>query len=134
MARRPADQPTDGELEVLRVLWDAGPCSLGQVCSALREQRQVATTTVATVLKVMLQKKLVKRKQGPRGYLWSAGMSRRVARTGLLQKLLDRVFDGSAHHLVAHLLKDGQLAEQEREELRRLLASDDGKVNDKEQP
>lgn len=124
MARHPSPHPTDGELEILHVLWDSGPSGLGQICKALQRKRQIATTTVATVLKVMLEKKLVKRTQGARGYLWSAKLSRRAATTGMIRKLLDRVFDGSAERLVAHLLETGELSDGDRAELRRLLDSD----------
>jgi predicted transcriptional regulator len=56
MARRASTHPTDGELEILRVLWDYGNASLGEICDALRRERDVATTTVATMLRVMLDK------------------------------------------------------------------------------
>jgi predicted transcriptional regulator len=125
MARPGSSQPTDGELEILQVLWDEGPAELGTICAALRRRRPVATTTVATMLKVMLAKKLVKRTDGERGYLWSARVSRQAAASGLLGKLLDRLFHGSAGRLVAHLLEDGQLSDQDRDEIRRLLDSPD---------
>ena len=70
MARSPSDQPTQRELEILAVLWEHGPASLGTVCDALRRQRPLATTTVATMLKVMLDKKLVTRRRA----LWRLSM------------------------------------------------------------
>ena len=123
MARPPSTHPTDGELELLQVLWQAGPCSLGQICTALRLRRPIATTTVATILKTMLGKKLVVRKNTPQGYLWSANTTRQNAATGLVRKLVDLVFDGSAHRLVAHLLESDQLSDREREELGRLIGT-----------
>ncbi len=125
MARPASQHPTNAELEILRVLWESGPCSLGVICSALREERSVATTTVATVLKVMLDKKLVKRKQSQRGYIWSAQSGRSATATRMVRSLLDRVFDGSAHRLVTHLLESGDLADDEREEVRRMLSAED---------
>ena len=121
MARPKATHPTDRELEILRVLWETGPASLGTVCKALRKSRPLATTTVATMLTVMLGKRLVARARGRRGYQWSAKVSREQAATGLVGRLLDRVFDGSAHRLVAHLVEDGRLSGEELQEIRRLL-------------
>ena len=121
MARSQSDHPTDGELELLQVLWQAGPCGLGQICTALRLRRPVATTTVATMLTVMLEKKLVHRKRSPQGYLWSAKATRQIAATGMIRKVVDLVFDGSAQRLVAHLLESEQLSDRDREELRRLM-------------
>ena len=121
MARTPSTHPTDGELELLQVLWQTGPCGLGQICTTLRLRRPIATTTVATILKVMLDKKLVHRRGTPRGYLWSAKTTRQSAATGMVRKLVDMVFDGSAQRLVAHLLESDQLSDRERKELRRLI-------------
>jgi BlaI family transcriptional regulator, penicillinase repressor len=125
MARPPSTQPTDGEMEILKVLWKTGPAELGQVRAELQKQRPVALTTVATMLKVMLGKKLVKRSDGPRGYLWSARVSRAAAARSLVRKLLDHAFDGSAQRLVAHLLQEGGLNERDRDEIRRLLEAHD---------
>ena len=121
MARNRSDQPTDGELEILQFLWDVGPSELGVVHQGLNETRKVALTTVATMLTVMLAKDLVKRKQGARGWLWSARVSRDSAAKPIVRKLVDRVFDGSAQRLVAHLLETHKLSESERAELLKLL-------------
>src|SRR5271165_6206869 len=104
MARSSSNQPTDGELEILKILWELGPAGLGQIHSAMQEQRAVALTTVATMLKMMLGKGLVSRRDGDRGYEWSAQVSRNVAVSGLIGKLVQHVFDGSARRLVAHLI------------------------------
>lgn len=123
MARPPSMQPTDGELEILNVLWDLGPVGLGKVHEAVNEKRPVAMTTVATMLKTMLAKGLVRRDDGVRGYAWSAEVSREAAATGLVGKLLGHVFDGSARRLVAHLIQDGRLDDRERKEILDLLQS-----------
>jgi predicted transcriptional regulator len=106
---------------MLQVLWQAGPSSLGQICRALRLRRPIATTTVATILKVMLDKKLVHRKRTPQGYLWSAKTTRQNTAAGMVRKLVDLVFDGSAQRLVAHLLESDQLNDEDRKQLRRLI-------------
>lgn len=121
MARPPNTQPTDAELEVLKVLWEQGPSGLGQVHAAIQERRQVALTTIATTLKTMLAKGLVGRDDGPRGYVWSAAASRGSTATGLVGKLVQHVFDGSAGRLVAHLIQEGALDARDRAEIRALL-------------
>lgn len=119
---RPANtQPTDGELEILRILWQIGPAELGQIRAELLKDRQVAPTTVATMLKVMLDKGLVARQAGPRSSLWKARVTRESASTGMLGKLLDSIFDGSAKNLVAHLIEDGQLTPAQLKEIRAML-------------
>jgi BlaI family penicillinase repressor len=129
MARPASQHPTDGELEILRVLWERGAASLGEVCEALRRERPVATTTVATMLKVMLEKGLVRRKQtGGRGQQWSAVVTHAAAAKSMVGKLVDGIFDGSAGQLVAHIVERGNLSDRELAELRALIDSGSGKA------
>lgn len=121
MARPPSTQPTDGELEILNVLWELGPAGLGRVHEALGTRRAVAMTTVATMLKTMIAKGLVRRDDGAKGFAYAAEVSREAAATGLLGRLLNGVFEGSARRLVAHLLSEGTLGERERQEVVDLL-------------
>ncbi len=121
MARPASTHPTDGELEILRVLWELGPVSLSALCEALRQERDVATTTVATMLGVMAGKRLVRRKRAGRGVEWSAAVSREATARSMVGKLVDRIFDGSAERLAAHLVEGGELSAAELTELRKLI-------------
>ena len=129
MARPASGQPTEGELEILKVLWERGPCGLKQVCDGLRQSRPVATTTVATMLRLMLEKGLVERGEGEgvRGSVYAARVSRETASTGLVRRLVDMVFDGLARRLVAHMLECESLSERDRDEIRRLLDEDEAR-------
>ena len=131
MARPSSQHPTDGELEILRVLWERGSTSLGQVCDDLRQHRNVATTTVATMLRVMLDKGLVRRKRIDKGYVWSAVVTHAAAARSMVGKLVDGVFDGSASRLVAHLVEGGKLSDDELAELRTLMSSQSNKISRK---
>jgi BlaI family transcriptional regulator, penicillinase repressor len=135
MARPASEQPTDRELEILKVLWEHGPCGLKRVCDGLRRARPVATTTVATMLKLMQEKGLVQRGapgEG-RGSVYSARISRDAASTGLIRRLVDNIFDGSARRLMAHMLENENLSERDHAEIRRLL-DDDGRSANTRRP
>jgi BlaI family penicillinase repressor len=121
MPRPPSPHPTDGELEILRVLWEQSSATLGAICESLRREREVATTTVATMLRVMLDKGLVRRKQAARGLQWSAAITQAATAKSMVGKLVDGVFDGSAGRLAAHLVEGGQLSAEELAELRNLI-------------
>jgi predicted transcriptional regulator len=121
MPRPPSDQPTDVELQILRVLWASGPTSLSSLCEEMRKDREVAATTVATMLRVMSDKKLVKRTGSGRGATWAAAVSQQKTERGMVRKLVDRVFDGAADRLVAHLVEGGQLSGKQLNELRKLI-------------
>lgn len=121
MPRPASSEPTQRELEILQVLWEIGPAALGEVRQALCEDREIATTTVATMLGVMLDKRLVTRRKSSRGYQWSARVSRDAAASDMVGSLVDRLFDGSASRMVAHLMEEGNLSRQEMRQLRELI-------------
>jgi BlaI family transcriptional regulator, penicillinase repressor len=134
MARPKSTQPTDGELELLKLLWEAGPSELGRICTELRRQRPVATTTVATMLTVMLGKGLVKRTKSPSGYLWSARVGRDATNRRLVEKLIERAFDGSAQLLVAHLVETQKLSDADRKQVLALLKRGAARLPGKDAP
>ncbi len=78
------------------------------------------------MLKVMLNKKLVHRARVARGSLWSARLSRKSTANGMVSGLVDRLFDGSAKTLVAHLIEEGRLTSAQRREILDLLRNGKG--------
>lgn len=123
MSQSKKEQPTPGELNILRVLWATGPSRLSTICEVLGKKRKLATTTVATMLKIMKEKGQVARVAGKTGVVWKATLSRDDAGSTILQDLMDRVFEGSARKVMLHLVESGGLSAEDRKELRRLLAS-----------
>jgi predicted transcriptional regulator len=119
MARSRSTIPTDRELDILHVLWNAGAASVSQIREALAPAQPVAATTVSTMLKVMEDKGLAERTDDRR---WQARISRDDAGRGLIDRLLDRIFDGSAERLVAHVVESRPLSADEIAQLRELLA------------
>ncbi len=124
MPRKPSREPTDAELRILNCLWDGGAMRLSEIAVVLRDGGALANTTIATMLKVMSEKKLVRRTRRDGNVVWVASVTRQAANRGSVDRLLDRLFDGSASQLVAHLLKGGRLSEADREEIETLLRDD----------
>jgi BlaI family transcriptional regulator, penicillinase repressor len=123
MARHTTAQPTNGELNILRLLWERGPSRLSAICEALGQERKVAATTVATMLKIMKRKGQVRRRLTRSGIVWQATLSQADAGSSMLANLLAGVFEGSAQKLVLHLLERGHLSETDQRQIRELLAS-----------
>lgn len=116
MPRPPSTAPTDRELDILQVLWNSAAASVSDIRAALPQS--LAATTISTMLKVMEGKGLAVRTDGRR---WRAGISRKEAGNGFIGTVLDRVFEGSAQRLVAHVVESQNLSAAEIEELRELL-------------
>ena len=129
MPRPPSLHPTDVELEILQVLWSQGPSSLSSLCESLRTEREVAATTVATMLRVMSDKGLVKRTGSGRGATWSAIVTQQRTEAGMVGALVDRLFAGAADRLAAHLVEGGQLNAAQLAELRQLIDQQSNRSN-----
>ena len=121
MPRPRSDHPTPGELEVLRVLWRDGPCTVRQVMEALGPKRPRAYTSVMSLLNVMDEKNLLRRTPRGRAFVYAARARERSTLRGMVGDLLDRAFDGSMEKLVAHALEQTDPSPQELDEIRRLI-------------
>ena len=113
--------PTEAELRILRVLWDNGPSRLSDVRRELALEKDVAATTVATILKIMEEKGFVEKRETGTQKLWAARASQRSTARGLVRGVMRRMFDGSPRKLMAHLIESERLSEADRRELLELL-------------
>jgi len=124
MMARPASRfPTELELQILKILWRSGPASVREIRESLAqdEQRELAHTTVVTVLHTMTDKGLLGLEQHGKAYTFSAGVSEASVSKGMLDDLLNRVFDGSAEALLLNLLDSEHVDDDEHRALRRLI-------------
>lgn len=119
MTRRPHNRPTDGELAVLRVLWDEGPCTVKAVHERLAAE--VGYTTVLKTLQIMTEKELVRRDATRRAHVYEAAVDEESTQRHLLGDLLDRAYKGSASRLVMQALSGRSASKREIEEIRRFL-------------
>ncbi len=120
MARPKQPHPTQGELEVLQILWERGPSTVREVLEALPKER--AYTSVMSLLNVMFEKGLVQREPEGRAFRYVAEHQPDQTEGRMIGDLLDRVFSGSATALVARLLEQAQPTEAELDEIRKLIS------------
>ena len=122
MARPRAEHPTPAELEILRFLWDEGPCTVRHVKDALDSARPRAYTTVMSLMNLMTEKGLVRRRQEGRAFVYIARVQRETTLRRIVGDLVDRAFDGSAAALVCELLDHTSPDADELDEIHRLIA------------
>lgn len=116
-------RPTDKELEILRVLWQRGPCTVRDVLKALNDQRSVMVgyTTALKMLQIMNDKGLVARDETNRPQIYRARLAQEQTQRQLVNDLLDRAFGGSAKELVMHALGATEVSEEDLGRVERLL-------------
>lgn len=113
--------PTTAELEILQVLWEHGPSTVGFVNEKLNEKKKVGYTTTLKLMQIMAEKELVLRDKSRRAHVYSVGVSSEQTEKQLVSGLIDRAFRGSASRLVMQALSTRKASEEELDEIRRLL-------------
>jgi predicted transcriptional regulator len=121
-ARKPiAKALTPTELEMMNVIWRIGPCAVSQVVEALRPQRELAYTSVSTIVRILEQKGFVVSRREGRGHLYEAVVSKADYQALSLRHIVSNVFDGAPSALVQRLLDSGSLRADELEKIKALL-------------
>jgi len=116
-------QPTERELEALKVLWDKGEATVREVCDALNSAGEdLAYTTVLSLLQVMEQKGLVDHRREGKAYVYLPRIERDTTLGKLAAGFLERVFDGSLDEYLVHALGSRSVSKAELSVLEAMLA------------
>ena len=110
------------ELELMSVLWETGPANV-QTVQAHLKTRDLAYTTVQTMLNVLHRKGKVKRILKDRAYIYRPVLSRQKAVTQAVGEMLDRFFGGSADGLVLNLVETRQLTPEKLARIQEIIAA-----------
>ena len=127
MPRTPSAHPTDLELEILKVLWRVGPGTVRAVRDALAAgvaggpPRELAYTSVMTVMNIMTNKGYLRRRKADGGYVYRPKAPRESTVGRMLRDLVDRAFAGSAGAAVLNLLNTSEVTPDELKALRSLI-------------
>ncbi len=116
---------TDAELELMSILWRMGEGSVADVIEGLPEGRDLAYTSVSTILRILEQKGALKTRKEGRGHIYIPKIEKSDYEAKTVKHVVERVFDGTPVALVKQLLNSGQLNSKDLAELRQLI--DDAK-------
>lgn len=126
MPRKPSAIFTDKELEIMRVIWDAGEATIKQIQENLPgEERHY--NSVLTIARVLEQKGHLKYRVEGKAHIYRATVKPEKARRGVISHLVENVFGGSAISLVLSLVETGDLSKQDLDEIRKKLGEIKGK-------
>lgn len=110
----------DLQLRILKVLWNSGPTTVAEVQDQV-EGDPLAYTTVATMLRKMEDRRLVRHHEEGRRFIYEAAISPEDVAGGVAADLVDRLFGGSLTAAVSHLLETRDVSRHELARLERLI-------------
>ena len=121
MPRKASSRPTDVELEILNVLWELGPSSVGEVHERVKDQRSTGYSTTLKMMQVMHQKGLLTRDESSRPQKYRPAATRQQTQTKLVDHLIKNAFGGAAAKLLVRALTSKRIPPDELAEIKQLI-------------
>ena len=112
---------TELQLAILKVVWERGEATVLELHDALRKERRIAQSTVATLLTRMEKKGLVAHRVEGRQYVYRATVSERDVRRSMVAELTESLFQGRPADLISHLLSSREIAPGDLERVKELI-------------
>lgn len=125
MARKRSPTLTEAELRLMKVLWESGPSTVGEVLDALPNRVSLAYSTVRTTLRILEQKGYVSHEKNGRAFVYHPLVDRTDARRSAVRYVVSRFFNDSPELLVLNVLESEELDEGEMKRLRKLIEDSD---------
>ena len=126
-------EPTERELEILKVLWEQGEGTVRQVHEVLRERLPIVQNTVQAFLRTMEDKGLVDHRTEGRSFIYRAVLQRDSTAQHVLSGVMDRVFDGAMDQLVQSAFSVRKPTREELAQLRALLIHAESQLEEGQQ-
>ena len=125
-------QLTELQLAILRVIWDKGEATVQDIWEALHPERQLAQTTVATMLSRLERRGVVTRRAQARQYHYRAAVTEQEVQHSMVGELTERLFDGDVTALVQHLLSGEDVSPGDLAKIRAMIARVDTNASPQE--
>jgi len=117
-----AQEPTKSELEILQILWQAGPSTARFVNDYLNEQvRPVIYMSTLKLMQIMVEKGMLTKDDTKTKHVYAAAQEEAKTKKALLNTIVDRVFQGSPSDLVMQLLGGKKLTAEEKKTFEALI-------------
>jgi predicted transcriptional regulator len=112
---------TEVEFELMSILWRLGEGSVADVIGQLPENRELAYTSVSTILRILEQKTILSIRKEGRGHIYIPTLRKSEYEAKAVKDVVERVFDGTPAALVRQLLDSGDVTDKELVEIRKLV-------------
>lgn len=121
MPRRPSSTPTEGELEILSVLWDRGSSTVRQIYNALKDRRGTAYSTTLRMMQIMTEKGMLRRDSSLRPQMYTPTQAQEKTQLQLVDYLVQRGFGGSAMSLVLRAATAERITPEELAQIKKMV-------------
>ena len=114
-------KPTEGELEILQVLWEKGKATVREVHEIILESKEAGYTTTLKLMQIMFEKGLVTRDDSAKTHIYQANVTKEKTQNQFVQKMINGLFQGSSSQLIMQALGSHSPSKEELNEIQQLL-------------
>ena len=114
-------KPTEGELEILGVLWNQGAATVRNVHEEICKTKEAGYTTTLKLMQIMFEKGLVTRDSSSKTHIYQPAVTREKTQNQFVSKMINSLFSGSSTELVMQALGNNNTSAAELEKIQELI-------------
>jgi predicted transcriptional regulator len=115
-------QLTDLQIAIMRILWERREATVAEIAEALRDERGLAQTTIATLLSRLERRGVVSHRTRARQFVYTPLVTESEVQRSMVTELTERLFDGDVAALMTHLLSAREVSSGDLERIKELIA------------
>lgn len=119
--KKDVKQLTAVELELMTIMWELEEASVSDVLEKVAESRKMAYTSAATIMKILVEKKFLKSRKQGKTYIYRVAVSKASYESRSINRILKSLFNDAPVAMVARLVDDENVSQEQLEEIRKLL-------------
>ncbi len=123
MQKNKLHKPTEGELEILAVLWDKGSATVRTVHEELIKSKEAGYTTTLKLMQIMHEKEMVTRNTDSKTHIYTPAISKEKTQIQFVNKMISNLFAGSSVELVMQALGGTKTTDDELRRIEELIAT-----------
>lgn len=122
-------EPTAAELEILKIIWANGPCTVRFINDEINKTKDTGYTTTLKLMQIMFEKGLLQRTSKGKSHIYNSKVKEEDTQNQLLSRFLDSTFRGSAMKLVMQTLGNHKASKDELNQIKEFIDNLEGGNN-----
>lgn len=114
---------TEVELQLMNIIWSLGSCTVKEVQTEISRERELAYTSIATIMKILESKGFIKSTKTDKAHMYSPLIPKENYEAQSLELMAENLFQGDSSMMVMRLLDNSKFSQKDLEAIREVLNS-----------
>jgi predicted transcriptional regulator len=126
MARKKTPTLTDGEMKIMKIIWQLGEASVSDVVKRQDNKNKIAYNTILTMMRIMERKGYISHKKKGKAHIFMPTISTSQARIKAIKHMVDSFFNGSPELLVQSLVENKNISIDDIDRIKKMIDKNRG--------